>query len=256
MLAAGFLARDRLVGNGPPHLDTDVTPVTIHSTLLGRDMAALVYRPAGFDAARGYPVLYVFHGYTGNEHDWFQGAFGGGVGVDQAAARLVLQGGICPVVIVSAAIDNSYGVDSPVPADGDQFDHGPYERYLLEELIPTIEANLAAVEPSRRFVAGLSMGGFAALHVAFRHPELFGGVGALSPAVFIDPPADRLWEFGSSRDANDPLRLAATAAIENFRFFAGYGNRDYGWVQHSTDELARRLRARGLPLTGDRRRRA
>jgi enterochelin esterase-like enzyme len=249
VLAAGFVWRARHVGNDPEHVETDVRPVTIHSALLKRDMPALVYRPAGFDAARAYPVLYVFHGYTGNEHSWFGGTFGGGVGVDQVAERLVVQGAICPVVIVSAAINNSYGVDSGVPAEGDQFDHGPYERYLLEELIPAAEADLAPIEPRQRFVAGLSMGGFAALHLALRHPEKFGGVGALSPALFVDPPADRLWQFGSSRDANDPLRLARSAAIENLRLFAGYGDADYGWVQEGTDELARRLGARGLPVT-------
>ena len=249
VLAAGFVWRGQHAGIDPEHLETDVTPVTIHSALLGRDMAALIYRPRGFDAARAYPVLYVFHGYTGNERDWFEGLLGGGVGVDQAAERLVAQGEICPVVIVSAAINNSYGVDSSTPPDGDQFDHGAYERYLLEELLPAIEANLAPVEPSERFVAGLSMGGFAALHLAFRHPEQFGGVGALSPAVFIDPPADRRWQFGSDRDANDPLRLARTAAIEDLRLFVGYGDHDYGWVQDSTEELARRLLARGMQVT-------
>ena len=93
------------------------------------------------------------------------------------------------------------------------------------------------------------MGGFAALHLAFRHPERFGGAGALSPALFIEPPADRLWQFGSSRDAHDPLRLAGSAAIDDLRLFAGYGDDDYGWVQEGTDELARRLGTRGLPVT-------
>lgn len=249
VLAAGFAWRARNVGADREHLETDIRPMTIHSALLERDMAALVYRPVGFDPAQAYPVLYIFHGYTGNEHSWFQGPLGGGVGVDQVAERLIRQDAICPVVIVSAAINNSYGVDSPVPAQGDQFDHGPYERYLLDELIPAVEANLAFVEPRQRFVAGFSMGGFAALHLALRHPEKFGGVGALSPALFINPPADRLWQFGSSRDANDPLRLAGSAGIENLRLFAGYGDHDYGWVQEGTNELARRLGARGLPLT-------
>jgi enterochelin esterase-like enzyme len=249
MLAGGFAWQASRAGVAPDHLETDVRPITILSALLGRDMAALVYRPASFDPAQPYPVLYLFHGYTGNEQSWFQGPLGSGVGVDQVAEHVIGEGAVCPVVIVSAAINDSYGVDSAVPAEGDQFDHGPYERYLLEELIPAVEANLAPIEPRQRFVGGLSMGGFAALHLAFRHPEKFGGVAALSPAVFVHPPADRLWQFGSNRDANDPLRLATSAAIEKLRLFAGYGDHDYGWIQESTDELARRVGARGLPVT-------
>jgi enterochelin esterase-like enzyme len=249
VLAGGFAWRATHAGVAPEHLETDVRPMTIHSALLGRDMAALVYRPPSFEPGRPYPVLYLFHGYTSDEHSWFQGALGSGVAVDQVAERLIADGAVCPVVIVSAAINDSYGVDSAEPAEGDQFDHGPYERYLLDELIPAVEADLAPIEPRQRFVGGLSMGGFAALHLAFRHPEKFGGVAALSPAVFVHPPADRLWQFGSNRDANDPLRLATSAAIGDFRLFAGYGDHDYAWIQESTDELGRRLGARGLPVT-------
>jgi enterochelin esterase-like enzyme len=249
VLAAGLVWRARPVDGDGERLETDVRPMTVHSMLLGRDMATLVYRPAGFDPARSYPVIYAFHGYTGNEHSWFDDPLGSGVGLDQVAERLIAEGQLCPVVIVSAAIHNSYGVDSAVPAEGDQFDHGPYERYLVEELFLAVEANLAAIEPSQRFVAGLSMGGFAALHLAFRHPEMVGGAGALSPAIFVNPPADRLWQFGSSRDDHDPLRLAESAAIDDLRLFAGYGDDDYGWVQEGTDALARRLGARGLPIT-------
>jgi enterochelin esterase-like enzyme len=250
VLAGGLLWRARhIAGPDPEHVQTDVSPMTIHSDLLARDMAALVYRPAGFDAGRAYPILYLFHGYTGNEQSWFEGPLGSGVAIDQVAEGLIGQGEICPVVIVSAAINNSYGVDSSSPVQADQFDHGAYEAYLISELIPTVEANLAAGGPRQRLVAGLSMGGFAALHLAFRHPESFGGVGALSPAVFVHPPADRLWQFGSSRDAHDPLRLAETAAIDHLRLFVGYGDHDYGWVKESANELARRLGARGRPIT-------
>ncbi|HJP88237.1 MAG TPA: alpha/beta hydrolase-fold protein [Candidatus Limnocylindrales bacterium] len=249
VVVLGVLWQAQRRGAAPEHLATDVRPLIIHSALLARDMPALIYEPAGFDAARAYPVLYVFHGYGSNETSLFEGSFGSGAGIDQVAERLIRQGAICPVVIVSAAINDSYGVDSPVPADGDQFDHGPYERYIAVELIPTVEGGLAPVEQRQRFVAGVSMGGFAALHLAFRQPEAFDGAGALSPAIFVHPPADRLWQFGSSRDENDPLRLAGSAAIETLRLFAGYGDDDYGWVKEATDPLAKRLGERGLRLT-------
>jgi hypothetical protein len=51
---------------------------------------------------------------------------------DGLAQALIDAGRICPVVIASAFIGNSYGVDS-TPAE-DQFDHGRYAAYLVDEL--------------------------------------------------------------------------------------------------------------------------
>jgi enterochelin esterase-like enzyme len=220
---------------------------SIPSGALGRDMPVEVWLPSGLAADHRYPVIYLFHGRGGDETTWFAGRQGNGIGIDVIAARLIAAGELPPVVIVSARIDDSYGVDSPPGDEG--YAHGPYERWIVEDLIRGVEARFpVATDPAQRFVGGLSMGGFAALHAALRRPELFAGVGALSPAVFEGSLPDRDWLYPTpqARREHDPLLLAATANVANLRIFLGYGDRDYPWIATATKRLATTLTSRGV----------
>jgi enterochelin esterase-like enzyme len=231
--------------SGTTRLDTAVH-TTIYSRALGRDMRVAILLPARLEPSTRYPVVYLFHGYGADETSWLRGD-GGGIGVEGIVADLVATGRIPQLVIVSAEIDNSYGVDSP-PSD-DRFTHGAYERYIIDDLIPGIESRYpVATDPAKRFIAGYSMGGFAALHAAFRHPAMFAGVAGLSPAVFRGVIPDRAWLYPdpAARAANDPLRLAATADVTGMRVFLGYGSADYPWIVVATRDLADRLAARGV----------
>ena len=240
-------------GAAPPtvHLRSGVTDVTVRSAALALDMPAQVFVPRQPAPPDGYPVLYLFHGRYGSERGWMGGSFGrAGVGVHDIAQGLVDEGRIPPLIIVSALINDSYGVDSPPSQEG--YDHGLYERYILDELIPSIESRFPiSTDPSERAVGGLSMGGFAALHAAFRYPDRFGGVAGLSPAVFEGMLPDRQWLYPTpaARQEHDPLLLAESAAIDHLRVFLGAGRSDYPWIIEGTDVLADRLSTRGVRVT-------
>lgn len=215
-------------------------------------MPVQVFRPPGSGADAGpLPILYLLHGRGGDEASWFGGRIGeAGVGIDALAADLIAQGRIPPVIIASARIDDSYGVDSSPSDDG--YSHGPYERYIVDELVVVVEARESVLrEPAGRFIGGYSMGGFAALHAAFRHPMLFGGVAALSPAISLDVPATREWLYPdeATRIAHDPLRLALTAPIDALPIFLGRGESDYDWIVDATDALAAELAGRGVDVS-------
>ncbi|MDQ3493154.1 MAG: esterase family protein [Chloroflexota bacterium] len=228
-----------------------VSDLTIPSAALGRDMPAQVFVPRDLDSAATHPVLYLFHGRYGSERGWMGGSFGrAGVGVHDIAQALIDEGRIPPLIIVSALINDSYGVDSPPTQEG--YDHGPYERYILDDLIPTVESRFPiSADPADRAIGGLSMGGFAALHAAFRYPERFGGVAGLSPAVFEGMLPDRQWLYptAAARQEHDPLLLAESADIDHLRVFLGAGRADYLWIIQATDVLADRLGNRGVRVT-------
>lgn len=214
---------------------------TIHSELLGRDMPVEAFVPPP-TACGSKALLVLFPGRGGTAQDWMQGEFGGGVGVDAIAHDLIESGKMAPVVIVSASIDESYGVDSAAANDG--YSHGPYESYIATELVPQLQAR-HGMGATNTFVGGLSMGGYAALNAAFDHPDLFSGVGALSPAFFVNPPADREWIYqGVGRRS---LYDAVTAgAADGKHIFLGYGDTDYAWIKQATARLADSLAGAGI----------
>ena len=68
----------------------------------------------------------------------------------------------------------------------------PVESALLADVLPAVEARLALrpVPRAQRLVAGVSMGGAAALRWALVHGDLFAGAALLSPAAYPDQPPD------------------------------------------------------------------
>ncbi|GAB2690513.1 alpha/beta hydrolase [Kitasatospora kifunensis] len=78
-----------------------------------------------------------------------------------------------------------------------------WENFHLDQVIPFVDANLRTVATKQgRAVAGISMGGFGALHYAEDRPELFSQVASFSGDVDL------------SVDSMD-LRLAAVASLTN-----------------------------------------
>ncbi|MCY7417199.1 MAG: esterase family protein, partial [Chloroflexi bacterium] len=217
----------------PPPPRAGVEAITIPSVALGRDMPALVWLPEPLETGHTYPLVVLFHGQGGDVGAWFHG-----IGVDVIARDLIAQGLIPPVILVSAGIDDSMGIDSAPSEDG--YDHGAYGTWTADELVPALAARYpVSTDPRDRFLAGLSMGGYAALHAVFRHPDRFRGVGALSPAITLDTHPERAWMYPdeATRDSLDPLRLAATAPLTGLRVFVGYGTPDYDWIIEGSQEL-------------------
>jgi enterochelin esterase-like enzyme len=244
---AAFATVTLLVGacRATPANDPSVTSMTIQSGALGRAMPADVWVPPGVSADSVGRVLLLLHGRGADEHQWFTG----GVGLQSIATSLAAQGVIDPPAIVSVFIDDSYGIDSPPSDDG--YVHGDYERFLLDDVLPAVDRQFpAAAKAAGRFVGGISMGGYATLRLAFRHPELFAGVAGLSPAIFTGTIADRVFLYpdGVSRADRDPLELAAAAPIGQLRVSLGWGTSDYYWIQEASSKLVATLLGRGIAV--------
>ncbi|MFN8619304.1 MAG: alpha/beta hydrolase-fold protein [Chloroflexota bacterium] len=228
-----------------------VRSLTLPSTALGRAMPLQAWVPPGIPEGARLPVVVLLHGAGGGEATWFGGdLLGGGLHAEAVAAELIAAGRIPPVVLVAPAIDDSYGVDSPPAAD--RWTHGAYETYLRDELLPALPGLLSvSAEPGGTYLAGLSMGGFAALHLGLRDPARVAGIGALSPALWVDLPADRAWieAPGGDRASHDPLELARTADLDGLRLFLGRGDADDAWIVDGTSALAARFAERGRDVT-------
>lgn len=141
--------------------------------LNGAVVAASVLLPANYDptGSTRYPVLYLFHGRSGDHLDWYRK--GGIAAVDQPVITVMPDAGT-----VGWHADwmgeERFGPDKGKPAPA-------WETFHIRELIPWIDAHYPTrTDRAGRSIAGLSMGGYGAVLYAARHPEVFGLAGSLS----------------------------------------------------------------------------
>ncbi len=161
-----------------------------------------VYLPPGFDERRRYPVLWCLTGFTGTGsmavigNRWAPG-------LAERLDRLVAAG--CPPVIVAFP-------DCFTRLGGSQYMNsaatGRYEDYLCDELIPFVDGSLPTL-PFRdaRGVLGKSSGGYGALRLGMRRPDLFAGVACHSG----DMAFALCYQFGFARAA---ARIAKFRSLE------------------------------------------
>lgn len=242
-------------GNALPR--SRVEKITLHSKALKKDMKVNVYLPKGYSKNAKYPVWYAIHGYTGNEDSWINDQ-----NIGLKADELLDQNKINPVIIVSPQIDNSYGINSSKetkmlfvdPNAGKDpkyaFFIGMYEDYLCKELIPYIDANYSTVASGEgRYIGGISMGGFVALHLAFYYEGMFSKVGGHSPAVWTDSnlPGDLgkgLYPDDTARRQRDPLYLAKNKALQGLSVYLDCGDKDS--FSEGCNELYKVLKEKGV----------
>jgi S-formylglutathione hydrolase len=62
---------------------------------------------------------------------------------------------------------------------------GNWEDFIFKDVVGYMDAKYRTIaRPDARGIAGHSMGGFGALNIAIKHPDIFGSVFALSPGLF------------------------------------------------------------------------
>jgi enterochelin esterase family protein len=145
---------------------------SFRSESLDRDWAYSVYLPPGYEAGeQAYPTVYLLHGYGGDHTNWVRMG-------DAAitADSLIAVGAVPPLILVMPDGRDSFYVDSD-PAAG----FGAVETALVRDLVAHVDATWRTIAARRaRMIAGLSMGGYGAVHLAFKYPEVFGAAASLS----------------------------------------------------------------------------
>lgn len=214
--------------------------LTMESLVLGKEMTLQVYLPENYGGGIKYPVLY-FLPSNGGSSFTVTNQFG----IAETADELIRSNEINPMIIVAVGIDNSFGINSgsktkeirralTEEVSEVRINEGMYEDYIVSEVIPYIDGHYST-DASRngRYIGGYSMGGFAALHVAFRHSDLFAKVGGHSPSL-IEEVADTeeanwqnwLYPNQETRSERDPLILAETNDLDGLSVFLDTGDSD------------------------------
>ena len=156
--------------------------LTVRSELMNTEVKYSIYLPESYDGTKKYPVLYMLHGYGGNNNDWLQdntGSIWAGGGTMPAYAREYAEKTGKELIIVAPDGGNNFYCDG--------FNGGPkYMSFFFQEFIPYIESTYAIkAEKKSRAIGGLSMGGYGSLYYGSLHPEMFCYVYACSAAVNV-----------------------------------------------------------------------
>ena len=158
------------------------------------NLRCFVYTPPDYekDQSRRYPVLYLQHGGGEDETGWGEQGF-----TPMIMDNLIAEGKARPFIIVMA---NSYipgaggpgGSPAPAGRGGTPvgavgtvrrggFNFSAFERVLIDDLIPFIDANYRTLKDQpNRAMAGLSMGGMQTRAITLPNLDKFSHLGIFS----------------------------------------------------------------------------
>ncbi len=160
--------------------------ITVHSVALERnklgdpaDQDVAVYLPPSYRSAspKRYPSLYLLHGFDSNIRAWTSHGYQE-MNLQQSMDALIAAGEVREMIVIVPNGRNSYlgsfYTNSIVS--------GGWEDFVDRDLVTYMDSHYRTIpQAASRGVAGHSMGGYAAIMMGMKHPELFGAVYAMSP---------------------------------------------------------------------------
>ena len=198
-----------------------VDTVSTYSTSMKKNIKAVVITPDASAAAEKLPVLYLLHGYSGNQSDW----------ISKVKAITDLADQYKMIIVCPDGNFSSWYFDSPVDKNW------KYETYVSTELPAWIDAHYKTVSTREgRAITGLSMGGHGALYLAFKHQDIFGAAGSMSGGVDLRPfplnwdLAKRLGsyaEFPERWDNNSVINLTHLLTAKSLPLIIDCGTEDF-----------------------------
>ena len=164
-----------------------VTRLVVESELLKANMlgdptarTVDVYIAAGHDG-QGLPLLVDLAGITGSglsHTNWI--AFG--ENVPERLDRLIGQSVMPPVVVAFPDCFTRIGGNQYINSAAT----GPWEDFLVTEMLPAIEGRFGCGGPGRRGIFGKSSGGYGAIMNAMRHSDVWAAAACHSGDVGFD----------------------------------------------------------------------
>jgi S-formylglutathione hydrolase FrmB len=206
--------------------------LTVTSTAVAGAHSVHVLLPTHYRPAERYPVLYLLHGALDGPDSWL---------TDGDAEKLTA-GRPLITVIPDGGLKGWYTDWAHPRVSAPQ----RWETFHVGQLIPFVDDNLSTIASRRgRAIAGLSMGGFGAMHYAARHPQLFAYAASFSGALDLLHPAVRVTivgeELGVVPNSGPPV---AADAI----FGSPLAGLDDGWRAASPARHVASLRGMGLAI--------
>jgi enterochelin esterase-like enzyme len=213
IFAIGFTA-SLLAQTGPGARKGSVERIKVHGKGLegnlsgdAADRDVCVYLPAsyGADANRRYPVLYMLHGYTDSDDKWF-GLTKHWIHLPSILDKAFAGGTSREMIVV---MPNAY-----TRFQGSMYSSsvtiGNWEDFVARELVAHIDAHYRTLAgPGSRGLAGHSMGGYGAMRIGMKNPEIFSSLYLLSPCCMAP-------QMNATPTPERSAQLDAIHTIEDF----------------------------------------
>lgn len=256
-LALVFLAS---LVSGAAHVDTlrgRVHADTVWSRTLGVQKRLFVYLPASYrqQPSRRYPVAFHLHGAWGAEDDWITLGH-----LHRTMDSLVATGLPEMIVVLPDGDDGWYttwnALNNTVACRADRQRREPaatycvpwpkYDEYIARELVAHVDSTYRTLaRREHRGIGGLSMGGYGAIALALRYPEVFAA--AASHSGVLSP------RYAGPAPYHPPTRYATTVDTIRARYGPGlwalmapaFGRDTTGWRARDPVVHARHLIASG-----------
>jgi S-formylglutathione hydrolase FrmB len=227
------------------------------SESLGRNVDCAISLPPSYEREpqRRYPVLIFLHGLFNNHRDWEER------GMQARLEALRAAGKVGEFIVAVPDGANSFYLNGK---DGTR-----YEDAIVNDFISFVDKSYRTTGTGRgRAIEGISMGGYGALLIAFKHPQKFTAVAAHSAALFEELPKPPVQAsdgrgrfryelaaklFGAPFDeqffqANNPLYLAKAnaAKIKHLKIYFDVGEQDRYGFDAGNRQLDATLTAAGI----------
>jgi S-formylglutathione hydrolase FrmB len=227
---------------------------SVASGILARAVPYCVMLPPSYtrDSTTRYPVSYFLHG----------------IGDSERAVANIADWGIYEQLLASKRLGEfviiaPYGFASfYINSHDGRF---RYEDFFFNEFLPAMERRYRIGSTgAQRGIMGVSMGGYGALHYAFKYPEKFAAVSATMPAldehlprqldlpmldralaeVFGNPPNAAFYENNSAMHL---ARVVPLTALRRLTIYFDCGAQDRFGFERGVAELDKLLSDRGVP---------
>lgn len=163
--------------------------ITYDSKTTGLERGANVLLPVDYDPEKQYAVLYFQHGIFGDEYSLIGDPNNA---IAEILGNLSAEGRAKEVIVV---FPDMYATSDPQLKPGFTDEAvAPYDNFineLVDDLIPYMESHYSVLsDRDNRGILGFSMGGRESLYIGINRPDLFGYIGAISPAPGLTPARD------------------------------------------------------------------
>jgi len=149
----------------------ELDTVEFFSPAVDRAMKYNIVLPRGYDeSTQRYPVLYLLHGLTQNYTAW---------GLSNGTPFYA--GLYDDLIVIMPDAGNSWYVNWTADAGGQK---NNWEDHIITDVINHVDWNFRTIARREgRAISGLSMGGYGAITLGLRHPEMFISIGSTSGAL-------------------------------------------------------------------------